>query len=107
MYANDYFTPYLTITAILAVAKENEQQALEYLKEYEIFCDSLPINGEKFEAWHNLGLPMLKGMLAFINNDMATAKQQITKVIARERLLGHSDEQRAIFKKTLDRLYGE
>lgn len=100
--ADDYFSPYLTITAILSVSKVNKNKAKLYYQAYQSFCNTLVAGTLKYQAWTDIGLPMLEGMLAYIDQDFSLALNKIKSVIKNEAQLGHSDEQRAIFQKTLE-----
>jgi hypothetical protein len=97
-YIEDYFTPYLTITSILSVAKSDIQTAYLGLKSYKDFCKNIEIdNVLKRKAWLDTALPILEGCLAFIEGNFKKAKLLLENHCNHTQPLGHSDEQRAIF----------
>ncbi len=97
-HMDNYFTPYLTITAILAVAKSDIQTAYRGLRDYQKFCQKLVKDTREFTSWFVIGLPVLLGCLAFIAHDYENAVLHLEPVIHQTKYLGHSDEQRSVFK---------
>lgn len=95
-YVEDFFTPYLTITSILSVAKSDINAAYSSFKKYISFCKTLDPASQKYKAWNQLGIPILQGCLFFIDGKYEQAKTLLSDKLD-TRLLGHSDEQRAIF----------
>lgn len=93
----DYFTPYLTTTAILTVARIFPKKADSALRNLEIYVSSLDKNSSKYHAWYNITLPILKGCLAYLKDNKREAYQCLKKIIDKTRAMGHSDEQRHIF----------
>lgn len=86
----------------MSVAKVNKTKAGAYRQVYQDFCDTLIVGILKYQAWSDIGFPMLEGMLAYIDQDFSLAFHKIKSVIKNEAQLDHSNEQRAIFSKTLD-----
>lgn len=102
----DYFTPYLTITSILAVAKVNYKKAEQATVDLEKYIAlNLTNQPKKYEAW-NFGLQILKACLAYIRNDIVEASSIFESVPLDTKLLGHSDEQRNIFPATYEKTQG-
>jgi tetratricopeptide (TPR) repeat protein len=99
-FMDDYFTPYLTVTAILAVAKVATTKAEAAFARFATYASSHPLNSKKRYAWYEIGLPVLEGCLAYLKKDYASAVRLLAPVHDKTRPLGHSDEQRAIFTAT-------
>jgi tetratricopeptide (TPR) repeat protein len=99
-FMDDYFTPYLTVTAILTVAKADLANAEKATMCYESFAISLPINSTQRVAWHSVGLQVLKGCMAYIKGEYEKAVTLLENIHENTRPMGHSDEQRSIFTRT-------
>lgn len=99
-FMDEYLTPYLTMTAILAVATVAPAKADVALVRFAAYATSHPLNSEKRHAWYEIGLPVLEGCLAYLKKDYASAVRLLTPVHDKTRAMGHSDEQRAIVTAT-------
>ena len=102
-FIDDYFTPYLTITAILAVAKVNMAVAKEAAQKMRHYALTLQAGSHEEYCWLEVGCPLLDGMIAYLEADYTTAITLLQSTIQEEYLVGHSDEQRFIFKATLNK----
>jgi len=98
----DYFTPYLTVAAILAVGKVAPAKADAALVRFAAYATAHPVGSEKYHAWYEVGLPVLEGCLAYLKEDYALAVSLLAPVHDKTRAMGHSDEQRAIFTATYE-----
>lgn len=99
----NYFSPYFSITTILALAKAGDKGLDKAMQQYKIFASSFGKDSHEYKAWSLVGVPMLEGMLAYISDDFKLAASTLKPVMAENHLLGHSDEQRAVFPVTLSR----
>lgn len=92
-FTEDYFTPYLTVTSILAVAKVNPiaaEKAVSNLKKHML----------NNTVWNDVALPVLQGCLAYIAGDYKNTIEHLSAIYTNTTRMGHSDEQRSIFSKT-------
>lgn len=96
-FMHDYFTPYLTVTSIMSVTKVDTAKAEAAVEAFEAFASSLPPDSKKYHAWHNVGLPVLKGCLAYIKGKNEEAVALLTPHHDKTESMGHSGEQRSIF----------
>lgn len=99
-FMRNYFTPYLTTTAILAVAMVNMNEAKLALADFENFAKGQLKNLPKYYAWYKIGLPILKGCLAYIRGDYFLAGILLGPIHNITAPMGHSSEQRGIFSLT-------
>lgn len=98
-FMDDYFTPYMTVTAILSVAKMDMKKAEAALIRFERFASSHSTESLKHNAWHTIALPVLKGCMAYLKGNNEEAIILLEPVHNNTRPMGHSDEQRIIFTK--------
>lgn len=96
-FMDDYFTPYLTVTAILSVAKTDWNKAKAAQAKLEAFVSRLISIPEKYHAWHDIALPVLAGCLAYMKGNNREAVALLAPVHMQTRAMGHSDEQRSVF----------
>jgi hypothetical protein len=107
-FIEDYFTPYLTITAILTVAKSglHQKRLQQATTAFETYAQSLLPGSFQRAVWHNTALPILQGMLAYSLGNPAIMQKQPAELYQESctKLLGHSIEQRSIFLATYQQL---
>ncbi|MCC2626296.1 MAG: hypothetical protein K0R14_2169 [Burkholderiales bacterium] len=99
-FTRDYFTPYLTVTAILTLARVNPYKANLALVDFELFSNGFDKSSSKYYAWNTIALQILKGCLAYLNKDYELAVRLLAPVHDMTMPMGHSEEQRSIFSAT-------
>lgn len=99
-FTRDYFTPYLTITAILTIARVDPEKAKIALSDFETFAKTPNGTSSKYHAWYETALPALKGCMAYLNGNYKLAVEILEPIHNMTVPMGHSDEQRSIFGAT-------
>lgn len=93
----DYFTPYLTVTAILSVAKTDPDKAKLAIDAFAHHAANFKPDSPAYYAWHTIALPVLQGCFAYMQCNDRLACEYLAPVYNKTRVMGHSDEQRSVF----------
>lgn len=100
-FRDDFFTPYLTVSAMLSIVKSKPGNADACIAKYKEHMCSFGVESQNYKAWMQ-GLNALEGCVAYLRGNVEEARLKLSSIYRSNRMMGHSDEQRNIFNLTYE-----